>query len=319
MLAWNWSPATSSARASSSAANPVALSVFRAASSRSSATQGERDGADPRRERLARDRDRRAPLHGALEPSRHVRPLDGRAPGDDPVGPADRVLEERGRPELDVDDAQLERLGGLERPVVLQRVLEHDLERVLDADEVRQQPRASPGRDDAEEHLGQREGRRGRVDRAVVGVQGDLEPAAEGEAVDEDEGGHARLVQLAEGRVPQSGELARHVTAGDLADLAEVGPRGEEVRLAGHGDRLDLSPGGAGPEAVEGRAELRQGRGAERARSLVVAPVVEGDEAEHPARGQGDVAHVRVRHHLVGAEGGELVDCGAHDRAAFRE
>jgi hypothetical protein len=42
MLAWNWSPATSSARASSSAAKPVALSVFLAASSRSSATQGER-------------------------------------------------------------------------------------------------------------------------------------------------------------------------------------------------------------------------------------------------------------------------------------
>ena len=109
------------------------------------------------------------------------------------VGPLDRVFEEvRGREDR-VGDAEVERLRGLQHAVLLERVRDDDLERVLDADEVRQQVRAAPARDDAEEDLGQRDRRYGGVDRAVVRVQRDLEAAAEREPVDEHERRHAEL------------------------------------------------------------------------------------------------------------------------------
>ena len=67
---------------------------------------------------------------------------------------------------------------------------------------------------------------RRRVDRAVVGVQGDLEAAAEREPVDERERRHAEVVQLAERRVPEAGQLAaRPRGSGICADLGEVGAR----------------------------------------------------------------------------------------------
>ena len=62
------------------------------------------------------------------------------------VRPGDRVLEEARRVEDRVGDAELEGVLALERAVVLERVLDDHLERVLDADQVRQQPRTRPSR-----------------------------------------------------------------------------------------------------------------------------------------------------------------------------
>ena len=83
-------------------------------------------------------------------------------PDSTPIGPRERVLEVVGRGEDRVDDAVVECLLRLQHPVLLQRVRDHDLEGVLDADEVRQQVRAAPARDDPEEHLGQARSRRPR-------------------------------------------------------------------------------------------------------------------------------------------------------------
>nr|BFF13921.1 hypothetical protein GCM10025699_52240 [Microbacterium flavescens] len=80
-----------------------------------------------------------------------------------------------------------------------------------------------------------------------------------------------------------------------------------------------ISPGGAFAQSVESRSELGERRGSERARAGVVAAVVESDEGEDPAGGQGHVSDVRVRHDLVGGQCGEGLEGRRHDRAAFRE
>ena len=134
------------------------------------------------------------------------------------VGPAQRVLEVVRGGEDRVDDPVVERLLGLQHPVLLERVRDHDLERVLDADEVRQQVRAAPAGDDAEEHLGQRDrGGRG-IHRPVRRVQRDLESAAEREPVHERERRHAEVRELAE-----------HVVA-ELRDQPRVVLRAERAR-----------------------------------------------------------------------------------------
>ena len=180
-------------------------------------------------------------------------------PADDAVGPADRVLEEVRRLEDRVGDAEVEGLLALEHAVVLQRVLDDDLEGVLDADEVRQQPGATPAGDDAEEDLGQRERGHRAVDRAVVGVEADLDAATEREPVDEDEGRHAELAELAERPVAELRHLLGEVAARDVADLREVGARGEDERLAGDGDTGDLARGLLAPSARRARRRTRPG------------------------------------------------------------
>ncbi len=275
-----------------------------------------RDRADARFEGLAGDGDGGVPLDGALDLSGYVRPLDLHRAGDDSVGPLQAVLQEGHGAEHRVDDAEIQRLLGLEGAVVAQRVLDDDLEGVLDADEVRQDPGAAPPRDDAEEHLGESERGSRRIDRAVVGVERDLHAAAEREPVDEHEGRHAGVVELAERLVAELRQLLRVALRPDGRDLRQVGTGGEEERLAGHADRLDLagggSPerphrqplgdlagGGARPQAVERLAELDQGDGAEGRRATVVAVVVEGDERQDAAGGKRHVADVRVGDHLV--------------------
>ena len=70
-------------------------------------------------------------------------------------------------------------------------------------------------------------------------------------------------------------------------------------------DRVDLAGGGARLQLVEGLRVLEQARRAERVRAGVVAAVVERDQREGLARGEADVAHVRVRDDLVVAREGQ--------------
>ena len=152
-----------------------------------------RHRADAALEHAARHLDRDRPLGEALDLARLVLAVDLDRAAEHAVGPRERVLEVVRRGEDRVDDPVVERLLGLQHPVLLERVRDDDLERVLDADEVRQQVRAAPPGDDAEEHLGQRDrGGRG-IHRPVRRVEGDLESAAEREPVDEGERGHAEV------------------------------------------------------------------------------------------------------------------------------
>ena len=176
-----------------------------------------RHRADAALEHAARHLDRDRPLGEPLDLARLVLAVDLDRAGEHAVGPLQRVLEVVRGGEDRVDDAVVERLLGLQHPVLLERVRDDDLERVLDADEVRQQVRAAPAGDDAEEHLGQRDrGGRG-IHRPVGRVQGDLEPAAEREPVHERERRHAEVGQLAEHVVAELRDQARVVLRADAA------------------------------------------------------------------------------------------------------
>ena len=287
--AWSWSPAMRSASTSSSRCEALGAGAALGGLQRSSAAYGD-CGTEPMRlfSIFVGDADRGIPLDEALELAGLVRALDLDASGDHAVGPPQRVLEEVDRREDRVGDAEVEGVLALERAVLLQRVLDDDLERVLDADEVREEVRAAPAGDEAEEHLGQRERRRRCIDRAVVGVQADLESAAEREAVVEHERRHAEVGELAERVVAELHELLRGLLVGDLGDLREVGAGSEDERLAGDGRRAWISPAArARLQLVERLRVLEQGRRAERVRAGVVAAVVEGDERERPAARQG--------------------------------
>ena len=124
-----------------------------------------------------------------------------------------------------------------------------------------QDRRSAPAGDEAEEDLGQGESGRVAVDRAVVGVEADLDAAAERQAVGEHERRDAEGGLLAEDVVAQLGEQLRHLDARDVAHPAEIGSRGEDERLAGDGDRVDLTATRPLGELVEHAAELQQGGG----------------------------------------------------------
>jgi hypothetical protein len=183
----------------------------------------------------------------------------------------------------------------------------------LDADEVWQQPGSSPARDDAEKHLGQRERRDRAVDRAVVGVQPDFNAAAEGETVDKHKARHPEGGQPSEDGVSELGERAGRIMVGDLAHLRQVGTGGEDKRLAGDREPGDLAPRRASGLFVEDVAELEQSCGPKCRRPGVVASVVEGQQGQRFAAGEGDVAHVTMGHNLPFGERPEFIElCDGH-------
>ena len=96
----------------------------------------------------------------------------------------ERLVEELDRLEQRVGEAGLERLLRVEHAVLAQRVLDDERHRLLGADELRDELRAAPAGDEAEEHLGAGEVADGGRDRPVVAVQRDLDAAAERGAVD---------------------------------------------------------------------------------------------------------------------------------------
>lgn len=133
-----------------------------------------RHGADLRLEHASGHLDGDRPLGESLDLAGLVLALDLLA-SEHCVRPGERVLEVVGRGEDRIDDSQIERLLRLQHPVLLERVRDDDLEGVLDSDQVGQEVRATPSGDDPEEHLGERDRRCGGVDRAVAGVQRDLQ------------------------------------------------------------------------------------------------------------------------------------------------
>ena len=215
-----------------------------------------------------RRRDRRPPGAGsddlpaagdALVPRRAVLDLGPVHEHDaaDHVGrPAQGALQEVGRREDHVGDAEAVRLLCLEHAVLVERVLDDEGDGGVGAHQPRQQVGAAPDRGRAERALRQRDGRHARGHRAVRAVQRELEAAAERRAVEEREGRPRALTQPAEQRVagldalPGMGEVARP------GQHREVGTGEEPERLAGDGDRVDVGacrPGRGPRRASVGR------------------------------------------------------------------
>ena len=214
--------------------------------------------------------------------------------------PGQRLLQEVGTLEQGVGDAQFEDLLGLELAVLVERVLDDDRDRAVGADQVRQQRAAAPAGHQAEEDLGQREGRDRLGDGAVRAVQTDLDAAA-----------HGRAVVVREGRHGQRGEPLEDVVAaladGDgvrvllqQLDALEVGADGEDEGLAGDAHTDDGAVGGLLLDLVDRLVEVGQRLRAEGRRLGVVQAVVERDEREAPgARRQVQVTYVRLGDDLV--------------------
>ena len=67
----------------------------------------------------------------------------------------ERLVEELDRLEHVVDEAELERLGGPDHPVLPERVVDDQLHRRLGAEQARRELRAAPGGEQPEEDLGE--------------------------------------------------------------------------------------------------------------------------------------------------------------------
>ncbi len=194
MLAWHWSPEMRSASASSSAANPVFLSVFLAAFSRSSARYGDfGDGADAALKSLLRDADRDVPLDGALDLAGLVGALD-----------LDRRRSARRRPTAATSRGSLPARRSRRRcrgrtpagpsassgsaGFVMMTLSAFSMPMRLGSSHAPPQPGMMPS-----ETSGSAIAATERVDSAVGRVQPDLDSTAEGEPVPERERRHAEL------------------------------------------------------------------------------------------------------------------------------
>ena len=108
--------------------------------------------------------------------------------------------------------------AAVEHAVLAERVLDDEPHGRLGAHEPRDQLRAAPAGDQAEEHLRAGEVAHARRDRAVVAVQRDLDAASERRAVDRRERQEGEIAQAAEELVPGLAALARAL-GGDPAEL----------------------------------------------------------------------------------------------------
>ena len=233
-------------------------------------------------------------------------PVDDDLAADHRRRPGQRLLEEVGRLEQHVGDAEVEGLLGPEHAVLVQRVLDDDRDRLVGADQVGQQLGAAPARDQAEEHLGERDRRHAGGQRAVVAVQGELQAAAHDRAVDEGERRDRRVAQLAERVVPEREVGLRLRRRAARLHHLEVGADREDERLAGDRDRDDVV---AAERLVDGRADVRPGSvGPERRRLGVVEAVVERDQGS----GAGALGQVDVRTRALGDDLVREVDHVAH-------
>ena len=159
---------------------------------------------------------------------------------------------------------------------------------------------AAPARDQAEEDLGQREGRDGLRDGAVGAVQTDLDAAAHRRAVVVREGRDGERGQALEDVVAALADGERVVVLLQQLDALEVGADREDERLAGDADADDRAGGGLLLDLVDRGVQVRQRLRAEGGRLGVVEAVVQRDEREAPgAERQVEVAYVRGRDDLV--------------------
>ena len=98
---------------------------------------------------------------------------------------------------------------------------------------------------------------------------------------------------------------------GDVGHARQVGADGEDERLAGDADGLDLAGLGAGAQPVDRGLQPRDGLRPEGVGPGVVEPVVERDQGEDAgAAGQRDVLHRGAGHDLARAVPADAVDGG---------
>ncbi len=240
---------------------------------------------------LAAAGDRRVPGRRVLPV---VHPVDRNLAAHHPGGPAQRLLQEVRRLEHRVGQTGGEGVRALEQGVVVQRVLHDDRDGAPRSDQVRQQVGAPPPGDQPEEALGQAHRGGAGGDGPVPAVQGQLEAAADGQAVDEAERGHLQLAQAAEHGVPETGHREGVGAATQQADATQVGARRQDERLARQAHRRQVPPGG---HLVQGAVQGAQPGRSERVRPGVVPPVVQGQQR----RGARAVRQV----HLADVDGGD--------------
>jgi hypothetical protein len=191
----------------------------------------------------------------------------------------ERLVDELHRLEERVDVPRLVRLPRVEHAVLAERVLDDEPDRLLGADQPRDELRPAPSRNEAEKDLGAGEVAHGCRDRAVVAVQCDLDAATERGAVDRRDRDEREIAQAPEQLVTRL--PAEPCALGrDLAELAEVGTDGEDERLA----RQQQSAPVPRPELVEDFLERAKRRLPERVRLLPVLAVVHRHERDRPRR-----------------------------------
>ena len=145
----------------------------------------------------------------------------------------------------------------------------------LRADELRDELRPAPARDQPEQDLGAREvAHRGR-DRPVVAVERDLDASAQRGAVDRCESEKREVAEPAEELVPRPTALSRAL-GGDVLELVHVGADGEHERLSGQQEPAPISR----PQLVEDAFERAQRLLAEGVRLLPALPVVDRHERD---------------------------------------
>ena len=93
--------------------------------------------------------------------------------------------------------------------------------------------------------------------------EGDLDAAAHRRAVDEGEGRDGQVGDRGEGGVAGLGDLGRLLALRHRGHAREVRADGEDERLAGDGNRLDLACLGPLAQAGDGLGELGDARLAE--------------------------------------------------------
>ena len=207
-----------------------------------------------------------------------------------------------------VHEPQPVRRAGVEHAVVVEGVLQHDVDGGLRADQMGHAPHAGPAGDQAQPDLGQAEALRVGGHHAVSGGQGQLEAAAEGEAVHERDRGDLEGREPVVDGVAEQGQVAADVV-GEARDQGQVRPGREGPLHTGHGQGLDLARRGPGGLLVEDPAEAEergraQGRGP--AGSL---SVVQREQRERAcALGQGVVGHGDGGDDLIRGQGGQVVE-----------
>ena len=187
----------------------------------------------------------------------------------------ERLVDELDRVEHVVDEPELECVRGAAQAVLLERVVDDELHGGARADEARNELRAAPGGEEPEEHLGEADVADVRRHRADVAVEGELEAASEGGAVDRRQGGERQLAEAPEQLVTGGGSLPRAL-CGDPRELRDVRARGEDERLARHEEPAPV----ARPETAEDVLERPQRRLAERVRLAPVGAVVDRHERD---------------------------------------
>ncbi len=153
-------------------------------------------------------------------------------PGFDPANEKlERLVDELDRLEHDVDEPVLERVGGPDQPVLLERVVDDQLHCRLGADQSGRQLRPTPGGKEPEGDLGEPDMSDVRSHGAGVTVERELEAPSERGAVDRGEGRVGQVAQSPEELVPGTGALAGALRR-DPGELRDVGAHGEDERLA---------------------------------------------------------------------------------------